>query len=103
MLSARLRVQHLTVDGTTPQVRRGDVVVVLRRESSDLDWEVVVETGTPLGVGPGSHHLEFECTGDDGGVRRCAGPAFLVRRVGPTLVFRGDGALEGIDPGVWRG
>src|SRR5690606_9399403 len=44
MLHARLHVAQLEVGGEPIELRYGDLVVVARAESGQLDWEVVVHT-----------------------------------------------------------
>lgn len=98
MLHARFIIERLAVDGTDLPLRHGGLVVAARAESPQLDWEVVSRTLGPAALARGRHHLSMRCLDGDPESRRILeGPAFLVRRVGDTLVFRGTGTLEGVD------
>lgn len=100
MLHARLHIAQLEIGGEPVALRYGDLVVVARAESAQLDWEVVVHTTEPTGLENGHHDLSMTCIDgveDSGALTTTAlsGPAFLVRSVGSATVLRGSGHLDG--------
>ena len=90
------------VDDVEIPVRLASVVVVQRDESTQLDWEVVAESTEPIGLELHRAHLHMTViTGADADAvlafADLDGPAAVVRFVETTVVFRGDGDLEGFD------
>ncbi len=102
MLHAGLHLAQLHVEGAPLPLRHGDLVVVARAESAELDWEVVAHTIDVHHVARGHHELVMSCVhgvDDEGRLRfvELTGSAFLVRSVQTAVVFRGGGRLEGFD------
>ena len=107
VLSTQLIVERIAVGGADIPLRHGTLVVAARAESARLDWEVVVHSLRPAVVAQEAHQLHMRCLGptdgDELGAITLEGPAFLVRSVGQTHVFRGDGPLDGFDIGLLSG
>ena len=70
----------------------GDLIVVRREETLDLDWELVHHADDALELESAPYQLDL--SGPDGSF---SGTALLVRIEGRALVFRGASALEGFD------
>ena len=105
MRHVQLVIHRLVVDDVEIPVRLATVVVVQRDESAQLDWEVVAESTEPIGLDLHRAHLQMTViTGADADAvlafAEVEGPAAVVRFVGTTVVFRGDGDLEGFDPAL---
>ncbi len=87
----RYRTTGLRLDGRRIDAVGGDLIIVLR-ESDDLDWELVVQTRGEVDVEQRPYDLEIETPGET-----LHGPAIYVRHTGSTVVFRGIGDLAGLD------
>jgi hypothetical protein len=97
-------IHRLLVDGAELVVRYGTLVVV-ERDGGGLDWEVVAETSDEVALDPGARSVELLVVSgatDDARVQFAdlMGDAVLVRVTGRTVVLRGDGPIEGFDPGL---
>ena len=108
MRHVQLVIHRLVVDDVEIPVRLATVVVVQRDESTQLDWEVVAESTEPIGLDLHRAQLRMTViTGADADAvlafAEVEGPAAVVRFVGTTVVFRGDGPLEGFDPALLPG
>jgi len=102
MRHARLVVHRLVVEGVEVAVRFATLVVVARDGTERPDWEVVAESTSEVSFDMRRHRLVMTAiTGadDEGGVElsELAGDAAVVRFVDNTVVFRGDGPLDGLD------
>ena len=102
MRHARLVVHRLLVEGVEVPVRFATLMVVAREESDRPDWEVVAESTTEVSFDLRRHGLAITAvTGadDDGRLElsELAGDGAVVRFVDNTVVFRGDGPLDGLD------
>jgi len=108
VLSTQLVIERILVGEVDVPLRHGTLVVAARVESARLDWEVVVHSLQPVAIAQEAHRLQLRClVGHDRNGKptmiELSGPAFLVRSVGETHVFRGDGALDGFDIGLLAG
>ena len=92
MRTLRYRTTGLRLDGRRIDTVGGDLIIV-RRESGDLDWELIVQTRSDVDVEQRPYDLVIETPGE-----ALAGPAIYVRHTGSTVVFRGIGGLDGLDP-----
>jgi hypothetical protein len=103
MLHSRFVIADLLVGGARIDIRHGGLIVATRAESSQLDWEVVIQSIGDASVKPGKHRLQLGCIrgadDDDGRLTTTtfSGIALLVRTVGEALVFRGAGPLDGFE------
>lgn len=102
MRHARLVIHRLQVEDEVVPVRFSTLVVVAQDASDGVDWEVVAESTAPVVFDMRRHHLQMVAvTGADGSgaleFGSVAGDAVVVRFVDNTVVFRGDGDLEGFD------
>jgi hypothetical protein len=86
----RFFVDEVTASGHVLPPLGGNLLVVRRAESPDLDWELVVQTRQPVRVDQAPYRLEI--SGPEGSFR---GSAILVRSDGRSHVFRGAGDLDG--------
>ena len=98
---SRLVIHRLLVDGAELVVRFGTLAVV-ERDGGVLDWEIVARTTEEVVLDIGLHAVELlvvSGTSEDARVQFAdmTGDAVLVRVVGPTVVLRGEGALDGFD------
>ena len=86
------------------------IVIVRREESADLDWEVVADSTAPVTLD--LHRAELTMTAitgvdtsvDENGrlaTASMSGPATVVRFVDSSVVFRGDGPLDGFDESLF--
>ncbi len=102
MRHARLLVHQLHVDGSEVTVSLATLVVVKRNGTSALDWELVADTVNDPATELGSCELDLVVVsgGDEEGVPELSdlhGPAVVVRYVDSTIVWRGNGPLQGFD------
>ncbi len=86
----RYYVSELIVSERVLPTRGGDLVVVKRENSDDLDWELVHRTTERVTVDQLPYHLQIR-----GPEATFAGDAVLVRSDGISHVFRGVGELVG--------
>ncbi len=91
MRTLRYRTTGLRLDGRRIDTVGGDLIIVLR-ESGDLDWELIMQTRAAADVEQRPYDLTIETPGES-----LSGPAIYVRHTGSTLVFRGIGELDGLD------
>ena len=108
MLHGTFTLARLAIGDRVLPLVHGDVVVVARAESSQLDWEIIAKTVEVEPVAQRTHDLQIRAiTGaDELGTLEMAdltGSAFLVRAIEDSLVFRGTGHLAGFDIGNLRG
>jgi hypothetical protein len=83
-----------------PIVLRSAQLLVVEREGADrLDWECVAHALEATDLPRGRHRVDL--TTVDG--RLLSGWAVLVRSHEGVHVLRGDGVLDGIDPGELSG
>ncbi len=92
MKHRRFFVEQLAASGRDLPLVGGDLLVVRRPESPDLDWELVAKSR-------GREHIDLSpydlmISGPEG---TFTGPAILVRSDGVAHVFRGAGDLGGFD------
>lgn len=98
MRHRRFDIAYVRIDASEIPLRYADLLVVDRDESERLDWEVVlVPVGDHL-FGPGTYAFSFTTLD----ARHLAGDAVFVRSVASTHVFRGSGAIRGLDPADLR-
>jgi hypothetical protein len=96
-------IERLAIGERNLPLFHGSLVVVVRDDAT-VDWEVVARTRDLEPVAAARHPLTLRVldgVAADGhiGRRTLCGGAIFVRAVGRTLVFRGDGALVGFEPG----
>lgn len=94
-------VERLMLDGRDLPLEHGTVVIVAR-DSGQLDWEVVAQTIELEPVARTRHEVALRVLDgvDESGrlvFRTLTGPAVFVRAVDRTVVLRGDGELDGVD------
>lgn len=95
MRHARFDVAHLAVE-QVPVALKAAYLLVAEQEGTDvLQWECLAYALDPAPLPQGRYRVDL--TTFDG--RVLAGPAVLVRSVDGAHVLRGDGPLEGVDPG----
>ena len=87
-------VEHLSVSGRDLPLVGGDLMVVRRPESPNLDWELIVRSTDDDQLDHAPYQLMI--SGPEGSF---TGPAILVRSDGKAHVFRGAGDLGGFDEG----
>ena len=88
----RLHVAYLRVDGDDIRLRYADVVAV-RRDSGELDWELVAYgLDRAQTFEPGPYRIEADVLEGP----TVAGDAILVRSIDGSHVFRGAGELTGL-------
>lgn len=95
MRSASFDLSTVLVDDIELTLMSATLMVVRRDESTDLDWECVAISApsAPLPQEPVHLVMHDLFTG-----RRFAGDAVVVRSDDQRHVFRGGGALAGIEP-----
>ena len=98
MRSTNLTLATLEVDGLDLPLLSADLVVV-ERESGDLDWEVVAMTTPITALHQTTRTLTM--TGFPEG-RLLSGDAIVVRSNEQRHVFRGSGPLDGLVATDWR-
>ncbi len=88
MTHERYRITHLQASGRSiPSV--GGALLVVYRENSDNDWELVHQSSEHVDIERGGYDLVMDCPGGE-----LTGPALLVRSDGRSHVFRGAGTLS---------
>ena len=90
MQHRRILLESIVASGIDFPRLGGNLLVVRREESPDLDWEVVVQTRDRIDVDQAPYNLLL--SGPEGNF---SGPAILVRSDGTSHVFRGAGDLGG--------
>ncbi len=83
-------ITSLWVSGLAVPSAGGDLIVVVRNEGSDIDWELIHRSSEEW-------HLEQQVCDlvMQGPADELSGPAVVVRSDGRTHVFRGVGTLDG--------
>ncbi len=94
MRHRRYYIDSLRTSGREMPTRGGDLVVAIKDQSDDIDWELIQRSTRrwPLNQEP----YDLEMAGPEG---LFSGPAILVRSDGRSHVFRGVGILNGCEPG----
>ncbi len=90
MQHRRFYVSELIISERVLASRGGDLIVVRRENSDDLDWELIHRTLERVSIEQLPYHLQIQSP--EG---RFAGDAVLVRSDGISHVFRGAGDLVG--------
>jgi len=91
ILHRRFYVHTLVASTLSAPPRGGDLLVVARDNTEQLDWELVYQSSDEWPLKQDSYDLAM-----DGPEGSFFGPAVLVRTDGRTHVFRGSGKLEGL-------
>lgn len=99
---ARLLIHRCVIDGDELTVRLATLMVVRREGSDALDWEVVAEATAEVATELGRNRLGLLVISgaDEHGtvdLSEVCGDAVVVRFVDRSVVWRGDGPLEGFD------
>lgn len=98
MVHRRYYIETLRASGVAVLPIGGDLLVVARDSSDDIDWELVYRSKQRHQFEQGPYDLDME--GPEG---RFEGPGILVRSDGRSHVFRGVGALSGFNAAEFGG
>lgn len=101
----QLTIADLSIGSRRLPLLHGTLVVVERPEDNTLDWEVVVQTIEQEPIAHAEHDLTLNVitlVDIDRGLQLTEhnGRAIVVRSPDRTIVFRGDGHLDGFDPAL---
>lgn len=94
MRHRRYYIETLRTSGRDMPTRGGDLIVAVKDQSDDVDWELIQRSSRPWPLKQEPYDLEM--SGPEG---RFSGPAILVRSDGRSHVFRGVGTLDGVETG----